>query len=131
MIDFDFRSDLIQVMAEHRTPFATALFQLFTLLGEIEGYIFVVAAIYAAFDKRLAFRLAVLALVTMSINHVMKTIIANPRPFVVEGSFSQELGCIRCQGGRARRRSIRPLPATPWPAEASMRSCVRVSRAVG
>jgi hypothetical protein len=31
-----------------------------------------------------------LALVTMSINHVMKTIIANPRPFVAEGSFSQD-----------------------------------------
>jgi hypothetical protein len=29
------------------------------------------------------------ALVTMSINHVMKTIIANPRPFAVDGSFSQ------------------------------------------
>ena len=54
MIDFDFSSDLIQVIAEHRTPLATALFQVFTLLSEIEGYIFVVAAIYATFDKRLA-----------------------------------------------------------------------------
>jgi membrane-associated phospholipid phosphatase len=85
----NFNSELIQVIAEHRTPLATVFFQLFTWLGEIEGYIFVVAAIYAAVDKRLAFRLAMLALATMSINHVMKTIIANPRPFVAEGSLSQ------------------------------------------
>jgi membrane-associated phospholipid phosphatase len=85
----DFSSELIRVIAEHRTPLATAFFQFFTRLGEMEGYIFVVAAIYAAFDKRLAVRLAALVLVTMTLNHVMKTIIANPRPFVVEGSFSK------------------------------------------
>ena len=65
MVDFNFNSELIQVIAEHRTPVATVLFQLFTLLGEIEGYVLVVAAIYAAFDKRLSFRLAMLVLVTM------------------------------------------------------------------
>lgn len=87
MVGFD--SELIEFIAAHRTPLATAFFQLFTALGEIEGYVFVVAAIYAAFDKRLAFRLAVLTLVTMTINHGMKTIIANPRPFVVEGTYSR------------------------------------------
>jgi membrane-associated phospholipid phosphatase len=85
----DFNLDLIRTIAENRTPLATVCFQLFTWLGEMEGYILVVAAIYGAFDKRLAFRLAMLALVTMSINHVVKTIIANPRPFMAEGSFSQ------------------------------------------
>jgi membrane-associated phospholipid phosphatase len=85
----NFNSEFIQVIAEQRTPLATVFFQLFTVLGEIEGYIFVVAAIYAAFDKRLAFRLAMLALVAMSLNHFLKTIIANPRPFVAEGSFSK------------------------------------------
>jgi membrane-associated phospholipid phosphatase len=89
MADLDFNLELIQRIAENRTPLATVCFQLFTLLGELEGYILVVAAIYGAFDKRLAFRLAMLTLVTMSINHIMKTIIANPRPFVAEGSFSQ------------------------------------------
>ena len=89
MDGLNFDSEFIEVIAEHRVPLATVLFQLFTLLGEIEGYIFVVAAIYAAFDKRLAFRLAMLALVAMSLNHIMKTIIANPRPFVAEGSFSK------------------------------------------
>lgn len=89
MIDFEFNAELIQFFLEHRTPLATVFFQLFTALGEMEGYILVVASIYAAFDKRLAIRLAILALGTMCINHLMKTIIANPRPFVAEGSFEQ------------------------------------------
>ncbi len=89
MAELDFDLNLIRAVAESRTPPATVVFQLFTWLGEMEGYILVVAAIHGAFDKRLAFRLAMLALVTMSINHVMKTIIANPRPFVAEGSFLQ------------------------------------------
>ena len=85
----NFDSDLLLAIAQHRSPLATVLFQLFSLLGELDGYILVVAAIYGAFDKRLAFRLGVLALVAMSVNHVMKTIIANPRPFLAEGSFRQ------------------------------------------
>ena len=89
MIEVNFSTDLIQAIAEHRTPFATVFFQTFTFLGEIEGYVLMVAAIYAAFDKHLAIRLAVLVLVTMTINHAIKTIIANPRPFVSEGTFSR------------------------------------------
>ena len=85
----DFDTELIRWIAEQRTPLATVFFQLCTLLGEIEGYIFVVAAIHAAFDKRLAVRLAMLTLVTMSLNHGMKTILANPRPFVAEGTFAE------------------------------------------
>jgi membrane-associated phospholipid phosphatase len=90
VIEFNFSSDLIQSIAEHRTPLATAFFQMFTFLGELEGYVFMVAAIYAAFDKSLAIRLAMLVLVTMTINHAIKTIIANPRPFVSNGTFSQD-----------------------------------------
>lgn len=85
-----FELEWIQWIADHRTPLATAFFQAATSLGEIEGYILVVAVVYGAFDKRLAFRLAMVALVTMSINHVLKTIIANPRPFVAEGTYAQK-----------------------------------------
>ncbi len=56
MIYLDFDLDLIRTIAENRTPLVTVCFQLFTWLGEMEGYILVVAAIYGAFDKRLAFR---------------------------------------------------------------------------
>jgi hypothetical protein len=43
--------------------------------------------VYVAFDKGLAFRLAVLTLVTMSVNHFAKMLIANPRPFIADGSY--------------------------------------------
>jgi len=104
----DFSSELIEFIAERRTPLATALFQLFTSLGEIEGYVLVVAAIYAAFDKRLAVRLAMLALVTMTINHVMKTIIANPRPFVVEGSYSRNWAVSQAKAAELAAESSTP-----------------------
>jgi membrane-associated phospholipid phosphatase len=89
MLELAFNLDWIRYLAEHRAPLATALFQLFTFIGELEGYVLVVTFIYAAYDKRLAFRLAVLVLLTMSLNHVLKTLIANPRPFVAEGTYAE------------------------------------------
>ena len=85
-----FRLDWIQLLLEHRTPPATALFQLFTFLGEIEGYVLVVALLYFTHDKKLAFRLAVLALGAMCLNHGLKTWIAHPRPFVGEGTWAEK-----------------------------------------
>ncbi len=90
MLELPFNLNLIQFLFENRTPPATALFQLFTFIGEIEGYVLVVVFVYVTYDKKLAFRLAVLALVTMSMNHLLKTLIANPRPFVGEGSYAEK-----------------------------------------
>jgi membrane-associated phospholipid phosphatase len=73
--------DLVRFLSEHRHPALTAIAQLFTFLGEIEGYVLLVALVYVAHDKRLAVRLAVLTLLAMSLNHVLKTFIRNPRPF--------------------------------------------------
>ena len=89
MLELAFNLDWIQHLAEQRTPIATAFLQLFTFIGDLEGYVLVVTFIYAAYDKKLAFRLAVLVLVTMSLNHVLKTLIANPRPFVAEGTYAE------------------------------------------
>jgi membrane-associated phospholipid phosphatase len=90
MQDLGFDLPLIQYLFEHRTPALTAFFQVWTFLGDMAGYILVVALLFAAFDKRLAFRLAVLVLLTMSLNHLLKTGIANPRPFIVEGTYLQK-----------------------------------------
>ncbi len=90
MPESSFHLDLVQFLFENRNGPATALFQLFTLLGEIEGYVLVVCLIYVAYDKKLAFRLSVLALVTMSLNHLLKTLIANPRPFISEGTYAEK-----------------------------------------
>jgi membrane-associated phospholipid phosphatase len=90
MQDLDFDLPLIQYLFEHRTPALTAFFQAWTFLGDMGGYILVVSLLFAAFDKRLAFRLAVLVLLTMSLNHLLKTGIANPRPFIVEGTYLEK-----------------------------------------
>lgn len=90
MPELSFNLDLVQFLFEHRNTFATALFQLFTFIGDIEGYVLVVLLIHVAFDKRLAVRLSVLVLLTMSFNHILKTLIANPRPFVVDGTYTEK-----------------------------------------
>jgi hypothetical protein len=85
-----FREDLVQYFADHRLPGVTPVLQGFTALGEIQGYILLIALVFVAYDKRLAIRLAVLTLVTMSFNHIIKTLIANPRPFMGDGSYLQK-----------------------------------------
>jgi len=87
--ELPFRLDLVEFLADHRLQFLTPLLQLFTFLGELEGYILIIVLLYAAYDKKLAIRLAVLTLVTMSVNHALKTMIRNPRPFIGDGSYKQ------------------------------------------
>jgi membrane-associated phospholipid phosphatase len=89
MEELPFNIELIRFLAETRTGFLTKLFQFFTFLGEIEGYVLLVTLIYVAYDKRLAYRLSVLTLVTMSLNHLLKTIVMNPRPFITDGSYAE------------------------------------------
>ena len=52
------------------------------------GFVLLISLIYVTYDKRLAFRLSVLTLLTMSLNHLLKSLIMNPRPFVTEGSYA-------------------------------------------
>lgn len=85
-----FGIDFVQALYEHRHAVATALSQFFTFVGDIEGYVLVVCLVYVAYDKKLAFRLAVLVLATMSLNHLLKILIANPRPFVAEGTWAEK-----------------------------------------
>ena len=91
MSDFSplsFRQDWVEwVFARRTEPFST-VFQAFNFLGELEGYVLVVSFVHAAWDKRLAFRLTVVALATMLLNHALKTLLANPRPFVADGTWT-------------------------------------------
>jgi membrane-associated phospholipid phosphatase len=87
--ELPFSLSWIEALQAHRSPLLTPIFQLFTFLGEIEGYVLLIALVYVAFDKRLAVRLAVITLVAMSLNHFLKTLIANPRPFVTAGTWAQ------------------------------------------
>lgn len=90
MRQLPFDLELMQTLAASRSDALTGFFQFFTFLGDVEGYVLLVSLVYVAFDKRLAGRLAVVALVTMTLNHVLKLLIANPRPFVVEGSYATQ-----------------------------------------
>jgi membrane-associated phospholipid phosphatase len=85
-----FSMEVMNWFADHRTPFLTQFFLFFTNLGEIDGYILVATLIYVMFDKALAVRLTVLVLLTMELNHLIKIVIKNPRPFVREGTYGQE-----------------------------------------
>lgn len=78
-------TDLVREIANYRSDGLTQFFQLFSELGEAEGYILVVTLIYVAFNRELGFRLAILVLITFCLNHLLKTAIMNPRPFVAEG----------------------------------------------
>jgi membrane-associated phospholipid phosphatase len=89
MTELPFSIELIRFLAETRTELLTRAFQLFTFLGEVEGYVLFVTLIFATYDKRLAFRLSVLTLLTMSLNHLLKTIIMNPRPFITDGTYPE------------------------------------------
>jgi hypothetical protein len=57
-----------------------------------------VTLVYVMFDKTLAVRLSVLVLLTMCLNHVLKIIIKNPRPFIrhaaVENRFVRVVAVI-------------------------------------
>ncbi len=87
---FEFREDLIQFLLEHRSAPASVLFQTFNFLGDLEGYVLVVSLVYFMWDKKLAFRLALMAIGAMLLNHTLKTLIANPRPFVDAGTWTEK-----------------------------------------
>jgi len=85
-----FNITLIQFLADHRNIILAKFFLIASFVGDVNGYILVTTLIYVMWNKRLAIRLSVLLLLTMSLNHVLKIIIMNPRPFISEGTFLQK-----------------------------------------
>jgi len=83
----DFDMDLMNWLAEHRVPWLTPVVQAASDLGEIQGFILVSTLIYVAVDKRLAVRLSLLVTLSMCLNHIVKILVGNPRPFLHEGSY--------------------------------------------
>ncbi len=82
-----FNMAIMEFLADHRSPALTNFFLVASELGEIEGYLLISIMIYVMFDKRLAIRLSILVALTMTLNHVLKIIIKNPRPFIREGDY--------------------------------------------
>lgn len=89
-MELHFNMAAMNWLADHRLPWLTSLMQAATFMGEIQGYILVSTLIYVAFDKTLAVRLALLVTLTMCLNHVVKILVRNPRPFIREGTYLQK-----------------------------------------
>jgi membrane-associated phospholipid phosphatase len=87
MAHLHFNVWIMEFLADHRSPALTTFFLAASDLGEVQGYLLISTLIYVMFDKRLAVRLSVLVSLTMSLNHVLKIIIKNPRPFIQEGDY--------------------------------------------
>jgi membrane-associated phospholipid phosphatase len=85
-----FHLSYIQFLADHRTPLLTHLMRAATFFGSANAYILIILLLYVLWDKRLAIRLSVLILLTMSFNEILKTLILNPRPFVLQGTYQQK-----------------------------------------
>lgn len=89
-MDPHFNMAAMMWLADHRLPWLTPIMQTASFMGEVQGYILVSTLIYVTFDKGLAIRLSLLVTLTMCLNHVMKILIGNPRPFIKEGTYRHE-----------------------------------------
>ncbi len=90
MSELPFSIELMQFLVDHRTEPLLSFFSFWSDFGDVEGYIFVIAVIYTMYDKSLAFRLAVIVLIAMCLNHFIKTIVQNPRPFITDGTYLEK-----------------------------------------
>lgn len=87
MIELPFGTDGVSMIMTLRSEATNIFFQFISYMGEVEGYILIITFIYMLLDKKLAFRLSLFALLSMSLNHLLKSIIGMPRPFVNEGAY--------------------------------------------
>jgi len=87
MVDLPWNLGIIKWLAAHRIEWLTNIFLVFTFLGDEMGYILIVISIYWLYSKRLSVRLVMAVITTTLINHSLKLLIRNPRPFVKEGTY--------------------------------------------
>lgn len=90
MHPFHFSLPFVQFLADHRDPLLTYFFVGMSAVGATPCYVLIILAIYVAWDKVLAVRLSYVVLLTMSANDLMKDLIRNLRPFVVDGMWRQK-----------------------------------------
>ncbi len=90
IMELPFNSHILDIIASNRIPFLTSIFLFFTFLGDVKGYILIVVFVYWLKDKKLGIQLAYLTVVSAMFNHVLKSIIRNPRPFVTDGTYKEK-----------------------------------------
>jgi membrane-associated phospholipid phosphatase len=89
MGSFEFRLEFVEALARHRTPLLTDFFAAMSDIGGEGFYLLLVLLFYVAWDKRLAVRLSFIVMITMACNALLKVLIHNPRPFVLDGTYRQ------------------------------------------
>lgn len=87
-----FNQEFITELSEHRTEWLTSLFRFFSELGNVEGYLIIIALLFTVFNKRLGIYTSLVALSTIVVNHLIKISIKNPRPFVVSNEYAEAWG---------------------------------------
>ena len=90
MAPLPFNLGLVQFLADHRNVYLTKLAHVAAFAGGVEGYILLAALIYVVWNKRLAIQLSVVMLAASSINDLLKLLVRNPRPFIVQGTYLQK-----------------------------------------
>ncbi|MHA2504349.1 MAG: phosphatase PAP2 family protein [Candidatus Kariarchaeaceae archaeon] len=89
MTDLPWNSGIVEWFVGIRIPIVTSIFQFFTFLGGEQGYILLIIFLYWFFSKRAAIRVVFPLLASAYVNHVLKIMIRNPRPFVTTGTYEQ------------------------------------------
>lgn len=87
MIAPHFNLALVEFLVDHRNIALTRLFLAVSFFGSPGFYVYLTVLFYVMWDKRLAIRLSILVLLTASLNDLLKILIANPRPFVRDGTY--------------------------------------------
>jgi len=87
-----FNQEIITELSEHRSEWLTSLFRFFSELGNVEGYLIIIALLFTVINKRLGIYASLVALFTIVINHLLKIAIKNPRPFVVSREYAEAWG---------------------------------------
>jgi len=76
-----FELSFLQYLESVRTDFLNKVFEFVTFFGEETLLIVFLAILYFALDKRLARRITFLTLTSLSVNGILKNLVALPRPF--------------------------------------------------
>ncbi len=85
-----FELSFLQYLESVRTDFLNKVFEFVTFFGEETLLIVFLAVFYFALDKRLARRITFVTLTSLSLNGIIKNLVALPRPFA-----SGAVTCIR------------------------------------
>lgn len=87
MAELPFNTSWLDALADSRIAIVTSIMLLFTFFGSFDFYILLIIFIYWLFDKELGYRLTLVTVFSYTVNHILKIIFANPRPFSQDGTY--------------------------------------------